>query len=63
MLIVTIVMSIQRKRISTAFEDIFLLIILPIKPPKIPEMIITARVMKSVSGIEEEAKVKIKLAV
>ena len=63
MLMPTIVISIKQKRISTACEDIFLLIFLPIKPPITPEAIITASVIKSVSGTDEDAMENNKLAV
>ena len=63
MLMPTIVISMKQKRISTACEDIFLLIFLPIKPPITPDVIITASVIKSISGIDEDAMENIKLAV
>lgn len=58
-----IVVNIKQNRISTDFEDIRLLIFLPAKPPITPEMIITARVIKFVSGIDAEKIVKRRLAV
>ena len=58
-----IVVNIKQNRISTDFEDIRLLIFLPEKPPITPEMIITARVIKFVSGTDAEKIVKRRLAV
>ncbi len=58
-----IVVNIKQNRISTDFEDIRLLIFLPAKPPITPEMIITARVIKFVSGTDAEKIVKRRLAV
>ena len=58
-----IVVNIKQNRISTDFEDMRLLIFLPAKPPITPEMIITARVIKFVSGTDAEKIVKRRLAV
>ena len=55
--------SMQEKRISTAFVESFLLIFLPQKPPVIPETIITPRANTSIGGTEKVASVKIRLAV
>lgn len=63
MLIPIIVINIQRNSISTVRDDIFLLIFLPRKPPRIPDDIITASAIMSVLGIDRDAKVKIRLAV
>ena len=59
----TIVMSIQQNKVSTAFDDIFLLILLPTNPPTTPEKIMVASMKISISGMEEVAKENIKLAV
>lgn len=62
MLVPTIATSIQQNNTSTDFEDILLLILLPTKPPNMPEIIITDKVMRSVSGIDAEQAVKRRLA-